>query len=232
MYIKDGRDTYDAPTAIAAVHTLRCALPYLVVPLRHFAGPEHIKSVLVFLCIRPSGLKRKGRICRLYDRRSLWVLKQPTFKTQEDTKLKIKYLKACQEDGLTPEQIKEIDKIFDADKKHRKRDREERRKLGITIISLDSLRNDDPRSETMQIADPRVNVEQEVFQQMAMDYLWECLDEMSEFDRNLLLEFYDGEKRIETQMAKRYGMERMQFRRYRKSLEKQIREKFLKKFGE
>lgn len=146
--------------------------------------------------------------------------------------MKIKYLKACQEDGLTPEQIKEIDKIFDADKKHRKRDREERRKLGITIISLDSLRNDDPRSETMQIADPRVNVEQQVFQQMAMDYLWECLDEMSEFDRNLLLEFYDGEKRNETQMAKRYGMERMQFRRYRKSLEKQIREKFLKKFGE
>lgn len=92
--------------------------------------------------------------------------------------MKIKYLKACQEDGLTPEQIKEIEKIFDADKKRRKRDREERRKLGITIISLDGLRNDDPRSETMQIADPRVNVEQQVFQQMAMDYLWECLDEI------------------------------------------------------
>ena len=77
--------------------------------------------------------------------------------------MKIKYLKACQEDGLTPEQIKEIEKIFDADKKRRKRDREERRKLGITIISLDGLRNDDPRSETMQIADPRVNVEQQVY---------------------------------------------------------------------
>jgi len=202
------------------------------VPLRHFARPEHVKSVPVFLCIRPSGLKRKGRICRLYDRRSLWVLKQPTFKTQEDTKLKIKYLKACQEDGLTPEQIKEIEKIFDADKKRRKRDREERRKLGITIISLDGLRNDDPRSETMQIADPRVNVEQQVFQQMAMDYLWECLDEMSEFDRNLLLEYYEGTYGIETALAEKYGWERTKLHRHRIRLENDLREKFRKKFGD
>ncbi len=51
--------------------------------------------------------------------------------------MKIKYLKACQADGLTKEQIKEIDRIFDADKKRRKRDRDERRELGITLISLD-----------------------------------------------------------------------------------------------
>ena len=159
------------------------------------------------------------------------VLKQMTFKTQEVKELKIKYLKACQADGLTKEEIKEIDRIFDADKKRRKRDRDERRELGITLISLDSLRNNDPRSENMQIADPRANVEEQVFHQMAMDYLWECLDQMSDFDRNLLLEYYEGTYGVETELAEKYGWERTKLHRHRIKLENELRKKFHKKFG-
>ena len=146
--------------------------------------------------------------------------------------MKIKYLKACQADGLTEEQIREIDQIFDADKKRRKRDREARRKNGITFVYIDHLRNDDERSENMQIADPRVDVEKQVFQQMAMDYLQECLDEMNEFDRNLLLEYYDGAYGVETALAKKYGWERTKLHRHRIRLENELKEKFRKKFGD
>lgn len=142
-----------------------------------------------------------------------------------------KYELICQRLGMTEEEIKAVRKIFDDAKTEMKNDRRSREKAGITFVSMQALKNDDPRSDYLEFPDPRPGVEQQIFHQMFMEYLDECLSEMNEFDKNLLLEFYAGQYGVETAMAEKYGMHRLKFRRYREALEEELKEKFEKKFG-
>lgn len=146
--------------------------------------------------------------------------------------MKFKYLKACQDAGLTPEQIKAIDRIFDDEKKARLAERHKREKYGISFVYLDHLKNDNERSENIQIADPRVNVEEQVFHQMAMDCMLECLAEMDRSDRDFLLECFEGGTGHQAAMAKKYNTYEMDIIRRRRRLFDQLQKNFFKKFGE
>lgn len=145
--------------------------------------------------------------------------------------MQYKYLKACQEENLTEEQIKTIEQIFDSDKKKRKRERKARKKYGITFVYIDHLRNEDERSENVQIADPRVDVERQVFQEMAMSCFLECLSEMDRPDREFLLECFDGERGQQANMARKYHTNEMSIFRRRRRLFNQLQKNFFKKFG-
>lgn len=143
-----------------------------------------------------------------------------------------KYRQACENEGLSAEQIKKIEKIFDDEKKHRIRDRAARKRYGISFISMDSLVNDDPRSEKIEPADPNVNVEAEVMRQIEHEMIHDCFKEMADEDVVFLLELYAGKRGIETAMANKYGLTRSEFRRKHERLLNQLRDIFIRKFGD
>ena len=89
-----------------------------------------------------------------------------------------KYELACKAEGLSDEEIRKIRKIFRDDQERLRYEKQTRKELGITIISLSSLVNEDSRSEVIEPADPNVDVENEVMHQIEIDMIRDCLSQM------------------------------------------------------
>lgn len=160
------------------------------------------------------------------------MLQKSGFEHKEVNKVIWKYRQACEKEGLSEEQIKKIEKIFDDDKKRRIREKAAMRRYGIQLVSLESFVNDDPRSERIEPADPNVNVEAEVMKQIEHEMVHDCFREMNPEDVDFLLKLYAGRRGIETALANEYGLTRSEFRRKHQKLLNQFKEIFLKKFGE
>ena len=140
-----------------------------------------------------------------------------------------KYEMACREAGLSEENIREIDRMFDADKKKLKRKRnaqkEEHERNGFGIYSLSGMHGQDEEDD-FDPTDPDMDVENAVIHAMDMEKLQLLLAEFSEEDRELILAFHCGIRGAKKQAADRMGLDKRQARRRAAKLLAILREGF------
>lgn len=140
-----------------------------------------------------------------------------------------KYYLACKEAGLSDEKIREIDQVFDRDKKKVAYDKAVREEEGIVFNSLSSFLDKD--GEEIEFPACEEDVAEKVLRQIEIDLMTECLHELPKEDMEFLYRLFSGDRGIETQMRNELGMTRSEFRWKKKTLLKSIKEKILKKVG-
>ena len=101
----------------------------------------------------------------------------------------LKYEKACIEAKMTKEEIKEIRKIFDRDKKKLKEQKQLWQKKNYVFFSMDNELED--IDEGFCYADENVNVEEEAIDNACMQKLLECLSQLSEDEKEDVLARFD-----------------------------------------
>jgi DNA-directed RNA polymerase specialized sigma24 family protein len=148
---------------------------------------------------------------------------------QGDHEMIYRYEKACQEAGMEESRIAEIRRFFDGEQKKLNRDKEAREKAGIVFNSLNALVDSEGMSE-YEIPDERSNPEEMVVQNLAMDRLRQCLDELPAEDREFLFALFEGKYGFETALAKKMGIPRTTLQRRKDRLVEALRQKFFEKF--
>ena len=127
------------------------------------------------------------------------------------------YELACKEAGLSEEKIKEIRRMFDAEKKRLKRRKEAKERYGWGYISIDGMTFKTERDQgTLDIPDPNTNVEQEVMEQCEMEQLRELLNALAPEDKRFLMDYYQCKHGEKMAVAEKYGMT-IQQANYRKN---------------
>ena len=127
------------------------------------------------------------------------------------------YELACKEAGLSEEKIKEIRRMFDAEKKRLKRRKEAKERYGWGYISIDGMTFKTERDQgTLDIPDPNTNVEQEVMEQCEMEQLRELLNALATEDKRFLMDYYQCKYGEKMAVAEKYGMT-IQQANYRKN---------------
>ena len=127
------------------------------------------------------------------------------------------YELACKEAGLSEEKIKEIRRMFDAEKKKLKRRKEAKERYGWGYISIDGMTFKTERDQgTLDIPDPNTNVEQEVMEQCEMEQLRELLNALATEDKRFLMDYYQCKHGEKMAVAEKYGMT-IQQANYRKN---------------
>lgn len=81
-----------------------------------------------------------------------------------------------------------------------------------------------------EIPDERSNPEEMVVQNLAMDRLRQCLDELPAEDREFLFALFEGKYGYETALAKEMGIPRTTLQRRKERLVEALRQKFFEKF--
>lgn len=127
------------------------------------------------------------------------------------------YERACKEAGLSEEKIKEIRRMFDAEKKRLKRRKIAKEKSEWGYFSIDGELFKTERDQgTMDIPDPNTNVERDVIEQCEMEQLRELLNALAPEDKRFLMDYYQGEYGEKMVLAEKYGMT-IQQANYRKN---------------
>ena len=146
--------------------------------------------------------------------------------------MKKKYHMALIKEGYSQdsEMYKEIRRILDRENKEYRRDMEAREREGIVFNSLSAYVSED--GEEMDFPAEEEDVETKILHKIELDILRDCLRELPEDDREFLFALYEGGYGIEAKLARKYGLTRSAFRRKHERLLKQVKENFLKKFGE
>ena len=120
--------------------------------------------------------------------------------------MRIEYERACIEAGMPEEKIMEIRRLFDADYKRLKREKQERKEAGVVYYSLEHLRNPDGESCYFEIPDPNMDVEQRVLHELELEQLREILNRLSPRDKQFILDCYAAEWGEEKDIAEKYGI--------------------------
>lgn len=139
-----------------------------------------------------------------------------------------KYEKACKDAGMSEEQIDEIRRFFDAEKKRLKRRRKAHDKCGFVFLSvqemIDQYRGWD--IETFDIPDMATDVEAEIFHKMDLERLDMFLMELSDDDREFLLTCFSHDDFTEVQLSEMLNMPRSTMRSRRERLVRLLKKRF------
>ena len=137
------------------------------------------------------------------------------------------YELACKEAGLSEEKIKEIRRMFDAEKKRLKRRKEAKERYGWGYISIDGMTFKTERDQgTLDIPDPNTNVEQEVMEQYEMEQLRELLNALATEDKRFLMDYYQCKHGEKMAVAEKYGMTKQQANYRKNKLLERLRKDF------
>ena len=71
------------------------------------------------------------------------------------------YKLACIEAGLSDEQIKEIEQVFDTEYKHNQYDQKKREKYKIEVLHIEGMLGQDGEVGTFDIPDSAVDIEED-----------------------------------------------------------------------
>ena len=143
-----------------------------------------------------------------------------------------KYEIACKEAGLSEEKTAEIRKFFDAEQKKLKRLNERMENSGLFTVSVNAIDSDcyDYDLDTYDIEDPSVDVEAMVIKNMEISVLRSCMEELSQEDREFLLECYTGERGTVMALSKKLGLPQTTVSARKKRLFEQVKKSFLEKY--
>ena len=120
------------------------------------------------------------------------------------------YELACREAGMSEEEIRNTRKIFDADRKALKRENELIEQQKIIVFSIDA--NRDKYNEALNVPDKECNVEEEAIYAVELERLMECLDRLTDEEREVILALYDPTIKYE-QYARDRGVPQSTLRR-------------------
>ena len=141
----------------------------------------------------------------------------------------LKYKRACEEAGLSEEEIRRIDQVFDTDKKQLKRKKkaqeEECEENGFMMLSLSALHGQDEDAD-FEAADPDMDVEAMVLEKMNLELLQGFLMELEDEDREFILECFSDERGYEARVCERFGITRDQMKYRKKKLIEALRVRF------
>lgn len=141
-----------------------------------------------------------------------------------------KYEIACRQAGLSEEKTAEIRRMFNAQYQRMYREREARKRSVYEFWYTEDLYGRDSEKGTYEIADPSVNIEEELIHQMDLEKLREVLKELSPEDREFILEYYEGENKFLDRMSEKYGLTRNQVIGRKRRILKQLKSRFFEDF--
>ena len=135
----------------------------------------------------------------------------------------MKYVKACQEAGLSKEQIKEIERVYDVDKKRNRRRNEMKKEYDISIQSTD-------QGETIfEIVDENVNIEAGIIYREEVETILSIIRTFRREDQKFIYDyFYEVEGNV-SQLARMWNMAYHETRRRINRLIKQMREEYFRR---
>ena len=135
----------------------------------------------------------------------------------------MKYVKACQEAGLSKEQTREIERVYDADKKRNRRRNEMKKEYDISIQSTD-------QGETIfEIVDDRVNIEADIIYEEEVRIILDIIRTFGEEDQKFVYDyFYKAEENISL-LARMWNMARHKAKRRIDRLIGQMREEYFRR---
>ena len=119
------------------------------------------------------------------------------------------YELACKEAGLSEEKIKEIRRMFDAEKKRLKRRKVAHDKSNLGFFSVEELAvGCGDGIDAIELPDPNIDIEMDYIRKCDMDYLQKLLNEMNPKDKEFILDCYSSKRGAESLAAEKYGMQR------------------------
>lgn len=143
------------------------------------------------------------------------------------------YELACKEAGLSEEKIKEIRRMFDAEKKKLKRRKIAKDKCGWGFFAVEDLIVGDilHHKGAFDIPDAGISVEDEIIYKLDLERLNELLKEMDPDDKEFLLDCFESRKGTDNVAQEKHGLNRGQVQYRKRKLVNMLRERF-KEFEE
>ena len=120
--------------------------------------------------------------------------------------MRIEYERACVEAGMPEEKIKELRRMFDAEYKKLKREKEAKTDVEYGIYSLELLQSPDKGAGYFDIPDPDMDVEKRILHKIDMERLREVLNMISPEQREFILDCFDAEWGARKKIAEKYNM--------------------------
>ena len=137
-----------------------------------------------------------------------------------------KYEIACKEAGLSKEQITEIRKVFDVDRKRLKRETRTMEEENIQFGSVDDINGNYEEVDKRDIEDTNVNIELDYIKKWELEQLNRFLSELTEEEKEFLLAYYEDAKSSDSRIALKLGLPRTTVQSRRKKLLEKLRTRF------
>ena len=141
-------------------------------------------------------------------------------------KMIYKYEIACKEAGLSKEQITEIRKVFDVDRKRLKRETRTMEEENIQFGSVDDINGNYEEVDKRDIEDTNVNIELDYIKKWELEQLNRFLSELTEEEKEFLLAYYEDAKSSDSRIALKLGLPRTTVQSRRKKLLEKLRKRF------
>ena len=137
-----------------------------------------------------------------------------------------KYKLACIEAGLSDEQIKKIEQVFDTEYKSIQYDQTKREKYQVEILHIEGMVGSDGEVGTYDPEDYSTNIEEDFLHRCDLERLQEVLSQLSEEDREFLMDCFIYEADYVKRLSAKYGITGRAVRWKKEKLLNALREKF------
>lgn len=136
------------------------------------------------------------------------------------------YKLACIEAGLSDEQIKKIEQVFDTEYKSIQYDQAKREKYQVEILHIEGMVGSDGEVGTYDPEDYSTNIEEDFLHRCDLEHLQEVLSQLSEEDREFLMDCFIYEADYVKRLSAKYGITGRAVRWKKEKLINALREKF------
>ncbi len=136
------------------------------------------------------------------------------------------YKLACIEAGLSDEQIKKIEQVFDTEYKSIQYDQTKREKYQVEILHIEGMVGSDGEVGTYDPEDYSTNIEEDFLHRCDLERLQEVLSQLSEEDREFLMDCFIYEADYVKRLSAKYGITGRAVRWKKEKLLNALREKF------
>ena len=136
------------------------------------------------------------------------------------------YKLACIEAGLSDEQIKKIEQVFDTEYKSIQYDQTKREKYQVEILHIEGMVGSDGEVGTYDPEDYSTNIEEDFLHRCDLERLQQVLSQLSEEDREFLMDCFIYEADYVKRLSAKYGITGRAVRWKKEKLLNALREKF------
>ena len=136
------------------------------------------------------------------------------------------YKLACIEAGLSDEQIKKIEQVFDTEYKAIQYDQTKREKYRVEILHIEGMVGPDGEIGSYDPEDYSTNIEEDFLHRCDLEHLQEVLSKLSDEDREFLMDCFIYEADYVKRLSAKYGITGRAVRWKKEKLINALREKF------
>jgi len=136
------------------------------------------------------------------------------------------YKLACIEAGLSDEQIRNIEQVFDTEYKAVQYDQTKREKYQVEILHIEGMVGPDGEIGSYDPEDYSTNIEEDFLHRCDLEHLQEVLSQLSEEDREFLMDCFIYEADYVKRLSAKYGITGRAVRWKKEKLINALREKF------